>query len=102
MNKPKHTPGPWRQGSLSYRIEAGFTTDSFGTQSDAHDLITEVASNNPADACLIAAAPDMYFALTQIDKRLDIEKLESKSNIYLGATIHQVIKGILKQVGGNN
>jgi hypothetical protein len=67
--KPKHTPGPWTQTSLSYTIVAN--QKNIGSDNYTADLITEVASNNEADARLIAAAPDLLEALEALVCRVN-------------------------------
>ncbi len=64
----KHTAGPWKRGSLSYRIEA-----NHNIAADTHDLICEVSSNNSADYNLIAAAPEMLEALELVKKHLEVK-----------------------------
>ena len=57
----KHTPGPWRVHDYDFDTANGtkITTDDVG-----RNVIAEV--KNPADATLIAAAPDMLEALRAI------------------------------------
>lgn len=81
----KHTPGPWIQTELSYRIEAA-----------NQDLITEVGSNNPADARLISAAPELLETLELVEKWMK----KSNYHIHCTNTYFRVIGAIRKATGG--
>lgn len=56
--KPTHTPGPWEV------YETTFFTHVMNKTEEAH--ICEVKRHNPANARLIAAAPELYEALNRI------------------------------------
>ena len=64
INKSEHTPGPWsidtRGGGLTIRA-----TDK--PNSNAWD-IAHVTSGSGANAALIAAAPDMYDILNEVEE----------------------------------
>ena len=65
MSEPKFTPGPWR----AVQHEAGWTVDTGGLRGPVRaicyyedgDPVGAVVMDE-ADACLIAAAPDLYEA----------------------------------------
>jgi hypothetical protein len=71
----KHTPGPWRTGSLiSYNAETGepeafvYRLDPDNYEETAHNRIRVRGSASmdcDADARLIAAAPDLYDLLRE-------------------------------------
>ena len=71
MNKIKttqHTPGPW----TFHRESSCDRGDSYGVRAPApHYCVVPTLNINPADARLIAAAPDLLEALQQIKQRLD-------------------------------
>lgn len=92
MKTQKHTPGPWTQGVLSYRIETNHNPDG------SHDLITEVASANPLDAALIAAAPEMLEALEALVERVSCLNGDAKAACFKQMDV--AYKAIAKAKGG--
>ncbi len=65
----KHTPGPWK--ALS--IKGGWD----GVEDDAGNEICSLSLNNPANAVLIAASPDLLEALENAVSTL---KVYAKTN----------------------
>ncbi len=55
----KHTPGPWH-------LDPHTQSDVWARGHSYPSHIADVASGNPADARLIAAAPDMLAALREL------------------------------------
>lgn len=81
MTQVKHTPGPWKVG-MGGSIRCAYT------DSDGDDIIiggiknrsiqigsapftTPSKKQQEANACLMAAAPEMYEALKKLNARLD-------------------------------
>lgn len=60
MDKKKHTPGPWRWTA----VEGGWD----GVESN-DGLICKLALNEPENARLIAAAPELLVALKEMQVR---------------------------------
>ena len=66
MNKPKFTPGPWwvlHEGSSEVSAQADGTCICY---LNFDPLPKEETKKHLANACLIAAAPDMYAELERI------------------------------------
>jgi hypothetical protein len=60
MSNSKHTPGPW----TFHRASSCDRGDSYGVRAPApHYCVIPTLNINPADARLIAAAPDLLEAL---------------------------------------
>lgn len=60
MSNTKHTPGPWEAKNFCSPPETSYVVDSHGEL-----LVGATKKINPADARLIAAAPDLLWALNQ-------------------------------------
>jgi hypothetical protein len=80
----QHTPGPWTYNA----VKEGLLNITTGKQSEMHfagfsitakepamfggTRIIEKGIRNEADACLIAAAPDMLTALREVQEAFDV------------------------------
>lgn len=67
------TPGPWRAS-----LQHGRTYLLDSTASGSRKNVGDIAVNNPVDARLIAAAPDMLAALEMIVKSAHPHPVEHK------------------------
>jgi len=79
--KVAHTPGPWRIGFTDGSGETYITAGDHGVVKDLNNIVTVVSGTsddwgikqgvlNPADAHLIAAAPEMLEALEQLNSEI--------------------------------
>ena len=75
MNAPKFTPGPWAVGFSDGSGETYITAGDHPAQKDYPVIIVSGADDgwgisqgvrNPADAALIAAAPELYSELAKL------------------------------------
>ena len=82
QNDNRHTPGPWKLSSW---------TGSMTAENGRHVVSFDIKSTRFADAKLIAAAPEMFELLEDIDNRLGDITEEA----------WEKLQGIIKQVKGN-
>jgi hypothetical protein len=75
MAEPKWTPGPWRAGAAPGGWDAVREPDG--------QLICSLNLNNPANMCLIAAAPELYEALADIMRVIATDRLVPESVSYM-------------------
>ena len=79
----QHTKGPWRVDQGCYAVRADALPLSAKTGLDSG--VVCVAVHSPADARLIAAAPEMYAALKAL--LFEIERVEQYSRFRDGDTL---------------
>jgi len=102
MNKQKHTPGPWRLSNYHnpyrYIVRDGGSDDNDAFAVQEGRLICEVAASKrptisefKANACLIAAAPDLLSVCKAI-----LAANESDGFDFDGVALYPEIKGQLK------
>lgn len=75
--KSKHTPGPWRLTA----IPAGNSLTVMVSGSAGYDLVDALgndAPTNPADARLIAAAPELAEALAELVRMADDTRYDTE------------------------
>ncbi|RDC59755.1 hypothetical protein HME9302_00950 [Alteripontixanthobacter maritimus] len=99
MSRVSHTPGPWRIKRWSGKEAQviGTVPIASGPQKGELPFISLPASN--ADACLIAAAPDMLEALEECKRQLEYLDGRSPSGT-TPATLLRVRAAIAKAKGG--
>lgn len=82
MSEPKFTPGPWYKGAADFRCDvfdkkAWRNPDGSRGVETPNLIITLTSENEDADACLIAAAPDLFYALLVAEEAVgDLKSLE--------------------------
>lgn len=86
---PKFTPGPWR--ATAYAGRAAVILNETITICDCGS-----ASYSPANARLIAAAPDMYAALESIT----VLRTEPDGSIVIGPRGYELVRQALALAGG--
>lgn len=102
----KHTPGPWKVGSLSgcglqYPEEPGKDTvcvSIFGnTETERHGpgIVCDVGGKRDTimnDACLIAASPELLETLKRVEYQLRIGNHISKDDDFYKIVVHAIAK----------
>jgi hypothetical protein len=70
MSTPKFTPGPWKARAKSITSVGGMVA-----------LVSRTDNCYKADAALIAAAPDLWAALTVVVRRLEAGQIEQLTDL---------------------
>ncbi|MDD5547121.1 MAG: hypothetical protein PHO67_08225 [Candidatus Omnitrophica bacterium] len=83
-----HTPGPWKTGRTDIQSYTGDGIQEMYVYRDPNAPIQILGNNCHADARLIAAAPDMFAALTDLrqwclNRAQDFALLSVRRRIYL-------------------
>lgn len=90
--KPKHTPGPWRVGDAGHAV---FGPKDSGMHPNAPITVVQRIVN-PANARLIAAAPELLEALNALKTKV----LASGNASAFFPELEQAIRAIAKAAGG--
>jgi len=74
MSEPKFTPGPWRVGKSIYQSQARVVAEKGGRVAD---VFAYEEDQDHANAALIAAAPEMYELLDELDKATTAAEIDA-------------------------
>jgi len=104
MNEPKHTPGPWYIGPNKTQVyDKNVWYDENGIRyGETPNIIIDIEPANPANARLIAAAPEMLEALSRCKNELEELSFYLEAQCIFGtwkATIEKARAAIAKATG---
>ena len=101
MDKLAHTPGPWIVRDLCDSEESGVYIDA---ESPNYGFVARVSGTNlaEANACLIAAAPDMLLVCEELQDLIFDENGDVKEGVPLGQLVElaRIARGTVEKARG--